>query len=53
MNTTARDELPDDPLELTCLARLMNYPNADALLADWRALCAENRRRFERIFAAS
>lgn len=52
MTPTARDELPSDPIEQAKLARLLNYADAKALLADWRSLREENRRRFEKIFSA-
>ena len=51
MNATARDDLPDDPLELSRLARQLDYPDAAHLLAEWQRLREENRRRFERLFA--
>ena len=53
MTPTARDDLPDDPIEQAKLARLLNYADAAALLADWQSLREENRERFERIFASS
>ncbi len=53
MSTTARDDLQEDPSELARLARLMNRANAESLLADWRLLCQENRRRFNQIFDAA
>ena len=49
MNSTARDQLPDDPLELTKLARLLRYAGGDALLADYETATREIRRRFERL----
>jgi glutamate-ammonia-ligase adenylyltransferase len=52
MTPTARDELPQDPIEQAKLARLLNYADAAALLADWQSLREENRERFERIFAS-
>ena len=53
MTPTARDELPDDPIEQAKLARLLNYADAAALLADWQWLREENRSRFEKIFGAT
>jgi glutamate-ammonia-ligase adenylyltransferase len=53
MTPTARDDLPEDPIEQAKLARLLNYADAAALLADWQWLREENRRRFERIFASA
>jgi glutamate-ammonia-ligase adenylyltransferase len=50
MTPTARNELPDDPIEQAKLARLLNYADTAALLADWQWLREENRSRFERIF---
>jgi hypothetical protein len=52
MNTAAQDDLPEDPLELAKLARLLNYPDGVQLLTVCRELRAENRGRFERIFAS-
>ena len=34
MNSTARDQLPQDPVELTKLANLLHYPGSDELLND-------------------
>jgi glutamine synthetase adenylyltransferase len=53
MTPTAQDDLPEDPIEQAKLARLLNYADAAALLADWQWLREENRRRFERIFASA
>jgi glutamate-ammonia-ligase adenylyltransferase len=50
MTPTARDDLPEDPIEQAKLARLLNYADAAALLADWHWLREENRSRFENIF---
>ena len=52
MNSTARDQLPRDPVELTKLAHLLHYPSSDALLADYESATREIRRRFERVFEA-
>ena len=52
MNSTARDQLPHDPVELTKLAHLLHYPSSDALLADYETATREIRRRFERVFEA-
>ncbi len=49
---TARDRLPEDPAELAKLARLLNCPSTDALLADFERYTQETRRRFDRIFDA-
>ena len=50
MSATARDDFPEDPVELDRLARLLGYPGRDALLADYQNCTHENRRRFTRIF---
>ena len=42
MNSTARDDLPDDPRELAKLAGLLGYSSAEALLADCQRYTAEN-----------
>ena len=52
MNSNARDTLPDDPTELAKLARLLNYPDAAALLAECERVTHEIRSCFERIFTA-
>ena len=52
MTPTAQDDLPIDPIEQAKLARLLNYADTAALLADWQWLREENRKRFERIFAS-
>ena len=36
MNSTARDQLPQDPVELTKLANLLHYPSSDGLLVGLR-----------------
>ncbi|HTU25598.1 MAG TPA: bifunctional [glutamate--ammonia ligase]-adenylyl-L-tyrosine phosphorylase/[glutamate--ammonia-ligase] adenylyltransferase [Pirellulales bacterium] len=51
MSTTARDDLPDDQRELAKLAGLLKYDSPQALLADCQRYTAENRRRYERLFA--
>jgi glutamate-ammonia-ligase adenylyltransferase len=51
MNTTARHDLPEDDAELRRLAYLFQYPSADDLRQDAEHFTAENRRRFEQIFA--
>ena len=52
MNSTARDQLPRDPVELTKLAGLLHYPSGEALMTDYETATREIRRRFERIFDA-
>ncbi|MEN6457367.1 MAG: hypothetical protein ABFC63_00345 [Thermoguttaceae bacterium] len=50
MSSTARDRLPEDPVELTKLARLLRYSSGSDLLADFETATRETRRRFERLF---
>jgi len=50
MNATARDQLPQDPAELSKLAGLLRYPGRDALLSDYETATREIRRRFNRLF---
>ena len=50
MNSTARDQLPQDGVELTKLAHLLHYPDSASLLGDYESATRETRRRFERIF---
>jgi glutamate-ammonia-ligase adenylyltransferase len=52
MNSAARDQLPQDPVELTKLANLLHYPSSDGLLADYENATRQIRARFERILAA-
>jgi glutamate-ammonia-ligase adenylyltransferase len=47
MNMTALNDLPSSPQELGKLARLLDYPDQDKLMADCHRLQAENRRRFD------
>ncbi len=35
MNSAARDQLPQDPVELAKLANLLHYPSSDGLLTDY------------------
>ncbi len=49
MSTTARDDLPDDPRELSKLAGLLGYASAEKLLFDCQRYTRENRRYFERL----
>ncbi len=53
MNSTARDRLPQDPVELTKLAHLLHYPSGAALLSDYETATREIRRRFERFFQSA
>ncbi len=50
MNSTARDQLPQDPVELHKLASLLHYPSSDGLLTDFENATRQIRRRFEEIF---
>jgi glutamate-ammonia-ligase adenylyltransferase len=50
MNSTARDQLPQDTVELTKLANLLHYPSSDGLLLDYENATRQIRQRFERIF---
>ncbi|MCH5374287.1 MAG: bifunctional [glutamate--ammonia ligase]-adenylyl-L-tyrosine phosphorylase/[glutamate--ammonia-ligase] adenylyltransferase, partial [Planctomycetes bacterium] len=50
MNTTARHDLPVDPLEQKKLAFLLGYDETGKLIDDCRNYTAENRRRFDRFF---
>jgi len=50
MNSTARDRLPQDPVELTKLAGLLHYPSRDGLLIDYENATRQIRHRFDRIF---
>jgi glutamate-ammonia-ligase adenylyltransferase len=50
MNTSARHDLPDDPLELKKLAFLIGYENATKLLEDCVYFRQENRECFDRLF---
>ena len=49
MNSTARDQLPQDPVELAKLASLLHYPSSDGLLLDYENATRQIRQRFERI----
>ena len=53
MNSTARDDLPQDPVEQAKLAKRQGAANAQALLEDCARYMSGNRTRFERIFAVS
>jgi glutamate-ammonia-ligase adenylyltransferase len=50
MNSTARDQLPDDPVELRKLANLLHYADSRDLLNDFSEATREIRLRFERFF---
>jgi glutamate-ammonia-ligase adenylyltransferase len=49
LNTSARHDLPEDPLELDKLALLLGQPNGATIRDRSIITLAENRRRFERI----
>ena len=51
MNSTARDRLPRDPVELTKLAGLLHYASGESLMTDYETASREIRRRFELIFS--
>lgn len=49
LDTPARHDLPDSPLERSKLALLLGQPNGETVLDRTIMTLAENRRRFERI----
>ena len=53
MNSTARDNLPQEPTELNKLAHLLHYPASDVLLIDFEKYTRVIRGRFERLFEAA
>ncbi len=44
MNSTARDQLPQDPTELAKLAHLLHYPGSDGLMMDIENATRQTRR---------
>jgi [glutamine synthetase] adenylyltransferase / [glutamine synthetase]-adenylyl-L-tyrosine phosphorylase len=52
MDSAARDQVPQDRVELTKLANLLHYPSSEGLLIDYENATRQIRRRFERIVAA-
>ena len=50
MNTTARHDLPGDPLELRKLVFLLGASEPQKLVEKCRHFRQENRQRFDRIF---
>ena len=50
INSTARDRLPEDRVELAKLAHLSGYPSVAALLCDYETATQQIRRRFEEFF---
>ena len=53
INSTARDNLPDDPTELSKLAQLLRYSDSHELLAAFENSTRQIRSRFEEIFDAA
>src|SRR4029453_15504555 len=51
MDSAGRHEFPDEPRELTKLAYLLGYADADKLTSEVDAAWRGTRERFERIFA--
>jgi glutamate-ammonia-ligase adenylyltransferase len=47
MNSTARDQLPHDPMELNKLAHLLRYSSGDALMCDYEKTTRQVRERFD------
>jgi glutamate-ammonia-ligase adenylyltransferase len=52
MNTTSRDDLPDEPIELSKLARRLGFAEPAALLEHCQAFAHGNQERFERLLSA-
>lgn len=50
LNTTARDDLPDEPIDRAKLARFLGYEDRDALLADYEHTRERVRQCFDRLF---
>ncbi|MCC6127558.1 MAG: bifunctional [glutamate--ammonia ligase]-adenylyl-L-tyrosine phosphorylase/[glutamate--ammonia-ligase] adenylyltransferase [Pirellulales bacterium] len=50
MNSTARDQIPQDPTELAKLSHLLHYPSSDGLLMDYENATRQIRQRFDRLF---
>jgi [glutamine synthetase] adenylyltransferase / [glutamine synthetase]-adenylyl-L-tyrosine phosphorylase len=50
MNSTARDQLPQDAMELNKLAHLLRYSSADALMCDYEKTTRQIRERFDAAF---
>ena len=53
MNTTARDDLPEDIPELDKLARVLGYESGEALSVEYDAYARRTRDAFDRLFSAS
>ncbi len=50
MNSTARDQLPNDAMELNKLAHLLRYSSGDALMCDYEKTTRQIRERFDAAF---
>ena len=53
MNSTARDQLPHDPMELNKLAHLPRYASGNALMDDYAKTTRQIRERFDAAFDAA
>ena len=53
LNSTARDQLPQNPLELNKLAHLLRYSSGDALMGDYESTTRQIRERFNGAFDAA
>jgi glutamate-ammonia-ligase adenylyltransferase len=52
LNSTARDQLPQDPTELAKLAHLLHHRSSEVLLADYENYTRQIRQRFDKTFDA-
>jgi glutamate-ammonia-ligase adenylyltransferase len=52
MNTTSRDDLPEEPIEQSKLARRLGFSEPAALLEQCQAFAHGNQERFERLLNA-
>ncbi len=53
MNSTARDQLPHDAMELNKLAHLLRYSSSAALMSDYEETTRQIRARFDAAFDAA
>ena len=53
MNSTARDQLPQDVMECNKLAHLLRYSSGEAPLCDYEKTTSEIRQRFDAAFDAA
>lgn len=53
MNATARDDLPENPHDLTRLARQLGFGGGATLLAECRALMRQNRECFDHLLGVA